>query len=351
MKKLSLLIGCLGVILTGCIAPPSEDGSRLTKEEAKRVQKGDARDLCEAYGWYGDGICDEFCPNTDPDCAVNCLAIPVCADDEIEVESCEGLEDCEENSMCGVTIYCAEDQISSCLAYPSCQAGYVEVETCPADVSCVEETLCGSTILCMDTVQCAAIPVCPEGYEEVQACSYNDPNLGDCHEVTECGATILCEQPIYQCEAYPVCPEGTLEVDGCDPNVDPTTCTEHSICGHTIYCQEGTINCLAYPVCPAGYREVQNCSAPSGCHTETMCGVTIQCEELSGNECVTDADCFRTGCSGQICAAQQIATTCEYLPEYACYDAPTTSCGCNSEGLCGFAQTDALAACLGQDSP
>jgi hypothetical protein len=25
-------------------------------------------DFCEEYGWYGDGICDEDCPNPDPDC-------------------------------------------------------------------------------------------------------------------------------------------------------------------------------------------------------------------------------------------------------------------------------------------
>jgi hypothetical protein len=25
-------------------------------------------DLCESFGWYGDGMCDDFCPQPDPDC-------------------------------------------------------------------------------------------------------------------------------------------------------------------------------------------------------------------------------------------------------------------------------------------
>lgn len=41
-----------------------------------------------------------------------------------------------------------------------------------------------------------------------------------------------------------------------------------------------------------------------------------------------------------------MGSTCEWRPEYACYqDDEVTSCGCN-EGVCGWAQTDALESCI-----
>ena len=35
--------------------------------------------------------------------------------------------------------------------------------------------------------------------------------------------------------------------------------------------------------------------------------------------CSSDADCFHTGCFGQLCASQGIVTSCEFRCEYACY--------------------------------
>ncbi|HUS65892.1 MAG TPA: DUF6748 domain-containing protein [Kofleriaceae bacterium] len=54
--------------------------------------------------------------------------------------------------------------------------------------------------------------------------------------------------------------------------------------------------------------------------------------------------CVRTGCSGQICADHQVITTCQFLPDYACYQA--AECTVQADGLCGFTQTAELAACL-----
>lgn len=41
------------------------------------------------------------------------------------------------------------------------------------------------------------------------------------------------------------------------------------------------------------------------------------------NTCVTDQDCGVSGCSGEVCAADIVFTTCESLPEF-----PSGSCGC-----------------------
>jgi hypothetical protein len=55
--------------------------------------------------------------------------------------------------------------------------------------------------------------------------------------------------------------------------------------------------------------------------------------------------CRPTGCSGQICADEDVITTCEYRPEYACYQ--SAMCARQPDGECGWTPTTELAACLG----
>lgn len=54
--------------------------------------------------------------------------------------------------------------------------------------------------------------------------------------------------------------------------------------------------------------------------------------------------CVVTGCSGQVCADEEIMTTCEYKEEYACYK--STRCERQLSGKCGWTDTSALRACL-----
>lgn len=54
--------------------------------------------------------------------------------------------------------------------------------------------------------------------------------------------------------------------------------------------------------------------------------------------------CKKTGCSGQVCSDQDVMTTCEYKPEYACYK--KAACERQANGDCGFTQTPELVACL-----
>ncbi|HEY5838390.1 MAG TPA: DUF6748 domain-containing protein [Pyrinomonadaceae bacterium] len=54
--------------------------------------------------------------------------------------------------------------------------------------------------------------------------------------------------------------------------------------------------------------------------------------------------CFKTGCSSQVCADRNVITTCEFRPEYACYQ--KAMCERQRNGECGFTQTAELAACL-----
>jgi eight-cysteine-cluster-containing protein len=56
------------------------------------------------------------------------------------------------------------------------------------------------------------------------------------------------------------------------------------------------------------------------------------------------AECKVTGCSGQICADEDVVTTCEYKPEYACYK--TAKCERQEDGKCGWTPSEDLVACL-----
>lgn len=54
--------------------------------------------------------------------------------------------------------------------------------------------------------------------------------------------------------------------------------------------------------------------------------------------------CFKTGCSGQVCADEEVMTTCEYKAEYECYK--RAKCERQANGQCGFTDTPELRRCL-----
>lgn len=63
---------------------------------------------------------------------------------------------------------------------------------------------------------------------------------------------------------------------------------------------------------------------------------------------VHESGCVVSGCSGQLCAEEPMASTCEWLPQYACYRA--ARCGrFGPEGACAWEPTPELAACLEQN--
>lgn len=54
--------------------------------------------------------------------------------------------------------------------------------------------------------------------------------------------------------------------------------------------------------------------------------------------------CRKTGCSGQVCSDDDVISTCEFRPEYACYR--TATCARQTDGGCGWTLTSSLTACL-----
>src|SRR3989344_3879864 len=66
----------------------------------------------------------------------------------------------------------------------------------------------------------------------------------------------------------------------------------------------------------------------------------------TGTECGIDTDCITGGCSGTVCQsknAKPIFTTCEWMPEYACYK--QIDCGCVN-GKCDWEKTSEFEDCV-----
>src|SRR5262245_33292487 len=58
------------LFLSAACAGSDDTDSTFTKDDARAAGKADdGHDYCAEFGWYGDGVCDDFCLNLDEDCA------------------------------------------------------------------------------------------------------------------------------------------------------------------------------------------------------------------------------------------------------------------------------------------
>ncbi|HQT44503.1 MAG TPA: hypothetical protein PLO51_00855, partial [Candidatus Micrarchaeota archaeon] len=89
------------------------------------------------------------------------------------------------------------------------------------------------------------------------------------------------------------------------------------------------------------------CASITNQTLQTQCIDYLKGTYQPAPQCINDAGCGTTGCSGTICAPKDnpVTTTCEWRPEYACYQENNAVCGCYF-GICGWKQNDNLTACL-----
>ena len=95
------LAACL-VLASACTQTPDKpSGASLTKDEVRAMDgKSDSGvDLCWYFDWYEDGVCDEFCPEPDPDCSEDTDGgmPPI---DAAEPFRCRSQSDCAASEVC-----------------------------------------------------------------------------------------------------------------------------------------------------------------------------------------------------------------------------------------------------------
>ncbi|MDB4956764.1 MAG: hypothetical protein JWO36_4333 [Myxococcales bacterium] len=80
-------------------------------------------------------------------------------------------------------------------------------------------------------------------------------------------------------------------------------------------------------------------------HPDNTCGWEIrECPRVT-------SDCIKTGCSAAICAdpGNDVVSTCEMKPEYACYR--NAACERQPNGHCGWTPSVGLTKCLASPPP
>lgn len=80
--KPPLFLSCLAlaalVACDGAGDAPSKEDVRAMQEESDHAGKADSFDLCTSFGFYGDGVCDAWCPAPDDaDCSRDQLYLTV----------------------------------------------------------------------------------------------------------------------------------------------------------------------------------------------------------------------------------------------------------------------------------
>lgn len=124
VRDLKLTPMFLALLLVACgTEPDTSTPDQPTKAEvAQQIAEGKADhgvDWCEVLDWYGDGICDEFCTNPDPDCAqtyepcggLTCGDLcSLCAPDDVGCVETAVIKMCQPDGSCDATVpTCAGD--------------------------------------------------------------------------------------------------------------------------------------------------------------------------------------------------------------------------------------------------
>ncbi|MGB5695793.1 MAG: hypothetical protein WBM46_09085 [Polyangiales bacterium] len=167
--------------------------------------------------------------------------------------------------------------------------------------------------------------------------------------------------PGYVCEAgqcLPGCP-----VDTHIPNFEGQCvpkCYGPEQCGDEQHCNAPEV-CRQDPACPECDVCVGWCEPPAGdcrtngCQAGWTCdycqtpdgGAEWICLPPNAGACLPPDECRPTGCNGEICASQDVASPCVALPEFACYR-EVGICELQPWGQCGWTPTPELDECLSQ---
>ncbi len=143
-------------------------------------------------------------------------------------------------------------------------------------------------------------------------------------------------------DAAPVCAEGRTYPGACAARCDGRQRFSAGAC------PDGPTDCADCPLSPRLFCGDDGTLYASGCEARCADAAPAPPEVCFEGPvrlgCRQDADCARTGCDGQVCAAGP-ADVCPDLSDEARCQATEGACGC-VEGVCGFRTTPESAACV-----
>lgn len=291
-KNLALTMACCLAAACGSAEPAEPQSETLTKQEAqRRMERADnTTDFCDFMGWYGDGICDDWCPQPDPDCGA-----PDEPGDDDQV-GCASDADCAAGEYCELPVcltWCPAGD-ATCCGGGVCQPNS-DPDECVTDADCGDGEYCQPGMCLMycsvDDEDCCGPNQCVPAPDPDPA-----PEGDQCQTDADCGSGESCEESI--CPAF--CAEGAR----CCPLVcvpEPPTncqsdadCSAGEVCDEQIcpwFCDGSDPNC-----CPGQCKAPEaadECETDADCASDEMCqpGVCLMYCSVDDPEC-----CARNTC-------------------------------------------------------
>jgi hypothetical protein len=296
--------------------------------------------VCAGVGVRHDGYCteppgegcvragcsDQLCVEEGMDIASTCEWRPVY--ECYQQATC----DRQQNGQCGFTpthelVECLE-QPGQCYDDGDCPPGHYceRYGVWPVDGAEPDILPPEPPGMCVDL--CALIDCAPGYVCEAGACI---PQHGDCPVETHIRN--------FRGECVPKC-------YGPEQCGDEQQCNAPEVCLQDPACPECDV-CVGWCVPPSGDCRTNGCEAGWTCdYCQTPDGQAEWiCLSPEAGACLPPDECRPTGCNGEICANQDVASPCVALPEFACYQ-EVGVCEFQAWGQCGWTRTPELDECL-----
>ena len=356
---------------------------------------------CEDAPPNNDLVChgDEQCPDSwicnlwdyclpPPGCqpGMDCPAVcyGLCEPPPPDDYECQTDADCKDGQVCDQVMCsgcaCGPNEPCDCPAEPECWGWCAdpgpEPTDCWSDADCAEGELCQ-----FDATGAAPVP-----------CDINDPNCGgfvpwpgqcvpqppqedacisddECAPGWQCNTWDYCLSPPF-CEPNEPCPDVCYGM--CEPAPPQYECSDDADCKDGLVCQYETCEtCACEPNAPCDCEAI--CygwcvdPGPQWCYADSDCADGQICEWFAPKPCdpadpscggapappppgqcvPAPTECKPTGCSSQVCAAEDVITTCEAAEWMMCL--AYTDCGNYAPGGgCGWEQNPEFLACMAQ---
>ena len=306
---------------------------------------------CAGVGIRHEGYCEE--PPGEGCVRAGC-SDHLCVDEGVDIAStcewrpvyeCYQQATCErqQNGQCGFT---PTHELVECLERFTQPGDCYDDGDCPVGWIC-QEGILGSPQHEGVCERCG----CPEIYSPV--CGVDGRTYGNA-----CEARCAHIQVAYEGECTDDCPVDThiRNFGGeCVPKCygpeqcgDEQHCNAPDVCRQDPACPECDV-CVGWCVPPAGDCRTNGCEAGWTCdYCQTSDGQAEWiCLPPEAGACLPPDECRPTGCNGEICANQDLASPCVTLPEFACYR-DVGICEIQPWGQCGWTPTPELDECLSQ---